>query len=114
MHWQASSLLLVPPGKPGWEGDRVFFYVNEAAFGKCLCGRGWILVASGASVETFPFRLGLQPTWLALEASQNPPWDSNSFFFFFLIFIRIIHLVPGLTEAQILGVSSQKEFRETK
>ena len=69
--------------------------------------------------------------WLPVEPLLKPflsDWDCNSlgwhlkpaktlhgtptYFFFFLIFIRIIHLVPGLTEAQILGVSSQKEFSE--
>ena len=31
---------------------------------------------------------------------------------FFFFFFRITHLVPELTEAQILDVSSQKEFSE--
>ena len=28
--------------------------------------------------ETIYLRLGLDPTWLRLEPSQNPVWDSNS------------------------------------
>ena len=39
--------------------------------------------------------LGLKPTWLGLELSQNPQ-----------------HLVSGPSEVQILDVSSQKEFSE--
>ena len=39
-------------------------------------------------------RLGLEPT------------------FFFFPLIRITHMVSGLTEAQVLCVSAEKEFRE--
>ena len=39
--------------------------------------------------------LGLEPTWLGLKPSQNPQY-----------------LVSGLNEAQVLDVSSQKEFSE--
>ena len=39
--------------------------------------------------------MGLEPTWLGLKPSQNP-W----------------YLVSGPNEAQVLDVSSQKEFSE--
>ena len=56
-----------------------------------------------------PTWLGLKPTWPGLESSQNPVWDLNHG-----LLTRITHLVPGLTEAQLLCISAQKEFRKAK
>ena len=56
-----------------------------------------------------PTWLGLKPTWPGLESSQNPVWDLKHGLLF-----RIAHLVPGLTEAQVLCISAQKEFRKAK
>ena len=47
--------------------------------------------------ETIYFRLGLEPMWLGLKPNQNP-----------------YHLVSEPTEAQVLDVSSKKEFSERK
>ena len=59
--------------------------------------------------ENIHLRLGLEPTWLGLESSQNPVWDLKHG-----LLIRISHLVPRLTEAQVLCVSAQKEIRKAK
>ena len=47
----------------------------------------------------FQLRLGLEPMGLGLEHSQNPVFQ-----------LRSQHLVSGPNEAQVLDVSSQKEF----
>ena len=72
-------------------------------------------------------RLGLEPTcWdsthpkprLGLEPSQNPDWDLNPHgqdsnpAKTHSLLTEITHLVSGFNEAQILDVSSQKEFSE--
>ena len=44
-----------------------------------------------SAIETIYLRLGLGPTWLGLEPSQNPQY-----------------LVSGPNKAQVLDVSSQK------
>ena len=59
--------------------------------------------------EDIHLRLGLEPMWPGLESSQNPVWDLNHG-----LLTRITHLVPGLTEAQLLCISAQKEFRKAK
>ena len=59
--------------------------------------------------ENIHLWLGLEPTWLGLESSQNPVWDLKHG-----LLIRISHLVPRLTEAQVLCVSAQKEIRKAK
>ena len=47
--------------------------------------------------ETIYFRLGLEPMWLGLKPNLNP-----------------CYLVSEHTEAQVLDVSSKKEFSERK
>ena len=49
---------------------------------------------AGTQTQSKPC-FGLEPTWLGLEPSQNPQY-----------------LVSGPNEAQVLDVSSQKEFSE--
>ena len=44
---------------------------------------------------TVHLRLGIEPTWQGLEPGQHPQ-----------------NLLSGPSEAQVLGVSSQKEFSE--
>ena len=44
---------------------------------------------------------------LGLEPSLKPDWDLHPWFY-----VRIPHLVPGLTEVQVFHASAQKEFRE--
>ena len=72
----------------------------------------------GDEVENVHFRLGLEPTRPGLEPGQNPDWDlsplgrdSNPAKTHSLP-TEITHLVSGLNEAQVLDVSSQKEFSE--
>ena len=62
---------------------------------------------AGTQTQSKPC-FGLEPTWLGLEPNQNPAldlnahgWDSNP-----------QYLVLGHKEAQVLDVSSQKEFSE--
>ena len=63
-------------------------------------------------------RLGLELTWLGLEPSQNPDWDLNPCDWdsnpakTHGLLTEITHLISGLNEAQVLDVSSQKEFSE--
>ena len=55
-----------------------------------------------AGTQTWPkLRLGLEPTQPELEPGQNSRLPTE-----------ITHLVSGLNEAQVLDVSSQKEFSE--
>ena len=64
-----------------------------------------------AVTETVPLRLGL-------ELSLNPDWDSNPCSWdsnpakTHSLPTEITHPVSGLNEAQVLDVSSQKEFSE--
>ena len=63
-------------------------------------------------------RLGLEPTWPGLEPSQNLDWDLNPHGWgsnpakTHSLPTEITHLVSGPNEAQVLDVSSQKEFSE--
>ena len=58
-------------------------------------------------VETMQLRLGLEPTcWDSSPAkTQIGTWTHG-------LLTEITHLVSGLNEAQVLNVSSQKEFSE--
>ena len=56
-------------------------------------------------LETIHLRLGLKSMWPRLQPGQNPLWDLKHD-----VLIRIIHLVPGLTEDQGVCVSAQKGF----
>ena len=63
------------------------------------------------SYETFYLRLSLEPTWPGLEPSQNPARDSAKTHG---LSTEVTHLVSGPNEAQVLDVSSQKEFTESQ
>ena len=83
-----------------------------------LCTSNWDLnQRAGTRTESKP-RLGLEPTRLGLEPSQTPDWDLNPHNWdsdpaqTHSLPTEITHLVSGLNEAQVLDVSSQKEFSE--
>ena len=82
------------------------------------CTSDWDLnPCSGTRSQPKP-RLGLEPMRLGLEPSQNPDWDLNpcsqdsNLAKTHSLPTEITHLVSGLNEAQVLDVSSQKEFSE--
>ena len=63
-------------------------------------------------------RLGVEHMWLGRKPGQNPDWDLNpcsrvsNLAKIYSFPTEITHLVSGLNEAQVLDVSSQKEFSE--
>ena len=56
--------------------------------------------------------LRLEPMWLALKPSQNPVWDLNQTWLWLKPNQNPWYLVLGHNKAQVLDVSSQKEFSE--
>ena len=74
----------------------------------------------GNGFEAVSLGLGLEPTWLGLKPSQNPAWDLNpcgcnlNSAKTHGLPTEITDLVSGPNEAQVLDVSSQKEFSERK
>ena len=62
--------------------------------------------------------MGLEPMQPGLKPGQNPDWDSNphgrdlNLAKTHSLPTEITHLVSGVNEAQVLDVSSQKEFSE--
>ena len=77
--------------------------------------KSWL---SSNGIETMNLRLRLKPTCPGLEPGQNSDWDLNpcgrdsNLAKTHGLPTEITYLVSGLNEAQILDVSSQKEFSE--
>ena len=65
------------------------------------CTRDWDLNPHARTRTQPKLRLGLEPTRLGLEPAKTHGLPTE-----------ITHLVSGLNEAQVLDVSSQKEFSE--
>ena len=83
-----------------------------------VCTSEWGLNPRAGTQTRPELRLELEPMQLGLTPGQNPDWDLNPRGWdsnpakTHSLPTETTHLVSGLHEAQVLDVSSQKEFTE--